>query len=114
MAVDRYVKVVLTIIALELFWIGVKDLAPPVTAQSQPAPTQVVIRGIQLAPSSNDYLPVGVVGQPVRVDVTRPVKVETAQGDLRANSMQIQESGAVIRFEGVTMIITNPPIGDSK
>ena len=76
MAVDRYVKVVLTIIALELFWIGVKDLAPPVTAQSQPAPTQVVIRGIQLAPSSNDYLPVGVVGQPVRVDVTRPVKIE--------------------------------------
>ena len=76
MAVDRYVKIVLTIIALELFWIGVKDTAPPVTAQAQPAPTQVVIRGIQLPPGSNDYLPVGVVGQPVRVDVTRPVKIE--------------------------------------
>ena len=71
MAVDRYVKTVLTIIALELFWIGVKDVAPPVTAQAQPAPTPVVIRGIQLPPSSNEYLPVGVVGQPVRVDVPR-------------------------------------------
>jgi hypothetical protein len=77
MPVDRYVKAVLTIIALELFWIGVKDLAPPVTAQAQPAPTQVVIRGIQISPGSNDYLPVGVVGQPVRVDVARPVKIET-------------------------------------
>ena len=38
MAVDRYVKVVLTIIALELFWIGVKDPAPPVAAQAQPRP----------------------------------------------------------------------------
>jgi hypothetical protein len=75
MTVDRYVKTVLTIIALELFWIGVKDMAPPVTAQA--ALTPVIIRGIQLPGTSNDYLPVGVVGQPVRVDVTRPVKIET-------------------------------------
>ena len=74
MAVDRYVKIVLTIIALELFWIGVKDLAPPVTAQA--GPTQVVIRGIQIPAGSNEYLPVGVVGQPVRVDVARVVKIE--------------------------------------
>ncbi len=80
MAVDRYVKAVLTIIALELFWIGVKDTAPPVAAQAQAQasqPTQVVIRGIQIPAASNEYLPVGVVGQPVRVDVTRPVKIET-------------------------------------
>ena len=74
MTVDRYVKTVLTIIALELFWIGVKDGATPITAQSQPQPTPVVIRGIQLG--ANDYLPVGVVGQPVRVDISRVVKVE--------------------------------------
>jgi hypothetical protein len=74
MTVDRYVKTVLTIIALELFWIGVKDTATPVAAQ--PAFTPVVIRGIQLPPGSNDYLPVGVVGQPVRVDITRVVKIE--------------------------------------
>jgi hypothetical protein len=77
MAVDRYVKAVLTIIALELFWIGIKDAAPPVVAQAQAQPTPVVIRGIQISPGSNEYLPVGVVGQPVRVDVPRPVKIET-------------------------------------
>ena len=77
MAVDRYVKAVLTIIALELFWIGVKDAAPPVAAQAQAQPTQVIIRGIQIPAASNEYLPVGVVGQPVRVDVARPVKIET-------------------------------------
>ena len=74
MTVDRYVKTVLTIIALELFWIGVKDTATPVAAQGQLTP--VVIRGVQLPVNSQEYLPVGVVGQPVRVDVTRPVKIE--------------------------------------
>ena len=74
MAVDRYVKTVLTIIALELFWIGVKDLATPVTAQA--ALTPVVIRGVQLPTGSNEYLPVGIVGQPVRIDAVRPIKIE--------------------------------------
>jgi hypothetical protein len=74
MTVDRYVKTILTIIALELFWIGLKDTAPPVAAQAQLTP--VVIRSIQLPANSQEYLPVGLVGQPVRVDVTRPVKIE--------------------------------------
>jgi hypothetical protein len=82
MAVDRFVKTILTIIALELFWIGIKDTATPVAAQNQLTP--VIIRGVQLPAGSNDYLPVGVVGQPVRVGVTgtvaissdRPLKVE--------------------------------------
>ena len=74
MAVDRYVKTVLTIIALELFWIGVKDLGTPVTAQA--ALTPVVIRGVQLPTGSNEYLPVGIVGQPVRIDAVRPIKIE--------------------------------------
>ena len=82
MPVDRFVKTILTIIALELFWIGIKDTATPVGAQAQVTP--VIIRGVQIQPGSNDYLPVGVVGQPVRVGVTgtvaissdRPLKVE--------------------------------------
>ncbi len=81
MPVDRYVKIVLTIIALELFWIGIRDTAPSVAAQAQPgpaaAPTSVIIRGIQLPSASNDYLPVGVVGQPVRVEFPQPVKIES-------------------------------------
>jgi hypothetical protein len=77
MTVDRYVKTILTIIALELFWIGVKDTATPVAAQAQLTP--VVIRGIQLPAGSNDYLPVGIVGQPLRVGVQGPVKIESDQ-----------------------------------
>jgi hypothetical protein len=77
MPVDRFVKTILTIIALELFWIGLKDTAPPVAAQAQLTP--VVIRSIQIPTGSNDYLPVGLVGQPVRVDVQRPVKIEADQ-----------------------------------
>jgi hypothetical protein len=77
MPVDRFVKTILTIIALELFWIGLKDTAPPVSAQAQLTP--VVIRSIQIPAGSNDYLPVGLVGQPVRVDVQRPVKIEADQ-----------------------------------
>jgi hypothetical protein len=77
MAVDRFVKTILTIIALELFWIGIKDTAPPVAAQAQLTP--VVIRSIQIPAGSNDYLPVGLVGQPVRVEVQRPVKIEADQ-----------------------------------
>ena len=43
MHIDRYVKIILTIIAVELLWIGLKDGATPVVAQAQRAPTSVVI-----------------------------------------------------------------------
>ncbi len=43
-----------------------------------------------------------------------PVKVETQQGELRANSMQILESGGLVRFKDVTMTFTVPPTGDAK
>jgi hypothetical protein len=76
MAVDRYVKTILTIIALELFWIGVKDLGTPVTAQA--ALTPVVIRGIQLPPRSEEYLPVRIdATRPLKIETDRPIKVET-------------------------------------
>jgi hypothetical protein len=75
MPVDRYVKIVLTVIAFELLWIGVKDAAPPVSAQAQPQPTPVVIRGIQLNGSEPGFLPV-VSARPLRVEEARPLKVE--------------------------------------
>ncbi len=93
---DRYLKIVLTVIALELFWIGVKDLAPPVSAQ--PAATRVVITGIDVPAGTtvNGALPVmvrpgdlalriqsdradrplqTVVGRPVRIETERPLPV---------------------------------------
>jgi hypothetical protein len=80
MPVDRYVKIILTVIALELFWIGVRDVAPPVSAQAQaqaPAaarPTSVIIRGIDIEGQDVDVLPV-VAGRPLRLDDTRGIAV---------------------------------------
>jgi hypothetical protein len=63
MSADRYLKVILTIIALELGWIGLTLSAPPVSAQAQAEPTPVIISGVQLRDRA-DFLPVGVLGQP--------------------------------------------------
>jgi hypothetical protein len=75
MRVDRYVKIVLTVIALELFWIGVNGSAPQVLAQAQPQPTPVVIRGIELNRQNPGFLPV-IEARPLRIEEVRPVKVE--------------------------------------
>jgi hypothetical protein len=90
MPVDRYVKIVLTVIAIELFWIGVRDVAPPVSAQAQAlapvaaaAPTAVVIRGIDIEGQDLGVLPV-VAARPLRVDDSRGLTVRgtvTVQAD---------------------------------
>ena len=54
-----------------------RTLAPPVTAQASQRRRRSSSAASRFRPASNEYLPVGVVGQPVRVDVTRPVKIET-------------------------------------
>lgn len=92
MHIDRYVKTILTIIALELLWIGLKDGAPPVVAQAQVAPTPVVIRGIEIAGPETGFLPVAVVGSYKRIpasarDVMDPLSAEvTARGALRVET----------------------------
>ena len=59
---DRYLRIVLTIIAVELGWIGVKDVMPtPAFAQAQPAATRVVITGVDL-PTRTQFLPVAITG----------------------------------------------------
>jgi len=85
---DRYLKIVLTIIALELGWIGFNQTMPSVSAQGNA--TSVILRGIDLA--ADAYLPVGVVGAyrqvppsaiptmdrlTVRVDASAPLNVRT-------------------------------------
>ena len=40
---DRYLKVVLTVIAIELAWLGVKDVGTPVAAQANTAPAKTKI-----------------------------------------------------------------------
>lgn len=66
MQADRYLKGILTIIALELGWLALTHGAQPVAAQRPPEPQRVVITGIQIE-DQRAYLPVGVVGQYQRV-----------------------------------------------
>jgi len=79
MAADRYLKIVLTLIALELGWIAVKDTAVQVSAQqSQPMP--VLIRGVELH-GKETSLPVTLVRatSAVRVNSDRPLDVESSR-----------------------------------
>lgn len=109
MRADSYLKIVLTVIALELAWLGVRDLAVPVAAQN--AATPVVITGIQLNQNDGTHLPVVVLGsarqvpppltpsverlitrmavpaQPLKVEIDRPVKVE-ADKPLRVDQVR--------------------------
>ena len=57
---DRYLKIILTVIAIELGWLSVKDVAVPVSAQQTQQNQQqagqltpVVIRGIDLPCGGN-------------------------------------------------------------
>jgi hypothetical protein len=88
---DRYLKGILTIIALELLWLGVSHGTPAASAQG--AVTPVIIRGIQLdGPSTTGFLPVGIVGtyrqipgvasatlEPPRIRIDGPVAIESAR-----------------------------------
>lgn len=90
MKADRYLKAILTVIAIELGWIGFQGSTPAVSAQT--AATPVVIRGIELAHGA--FLPVGIAGSyrsspdewrstlepmAVRIDTTQPIKIEADQ-----------------------------------
>jgi hypothetical protein len=76
---DRYLKGVLTIIALELLWLAANGL--PTRASAQTTATPVVITGIQLTAES--LLPVSVRGtvtissaEPLKVEADRPLPVQ--------------------------------------
>ena len=60
MSADRYTRIVLTVIAVELLWLGLARTAPPVSAQAGPTP--VVITGVEVNPNTPGFLPVGIVG----------------------------------------------------
>jgi hypothetical protein len=79
MTVDRYTKLLLTIIALELGWIAVSQAGVQVSAQRNDA-TPVVIRGVEGPPGKEVFIPVAVVGSSVlRVESARPLEVVASQ-----------------------------------
>jgi hypothetical protein len=108
MAVDRYVKVILTVIALELLWLGVRDTAQIVQAQTPQQPMQVVITGFKIGKQEYTTLPVAVVGSwkqvpefreghliqplPVVVDARQPLTVQTGNKPLSVESVPAKPS----------------------
>jgi hypothetical protein len=105
MKTDRFLRIILTIIAIELLWIGLKDLAPAVSAQAEPM--RVIIANVD-----GGFLPVALAGQtatagrnplrpiqigiagdvsiqartPLKIEADRPLKVE-ADRPLRVESV---------------------------
>ena len=86
MTADRYTKLLLTVIALELGWIAISGVGVPVSAQRN-EPTPVIIRGVEGAPGKEVFIPVTLVGttrpieivapQPMKIEADRPIPVET-------------------------------------
>jgi len=70
MSADRYLKAVLTVIALELGWLALNGASVPLSAQRGPAAQPVVIRGVELAGPSPNTLPVTLTGNNTLVPVT--------------------------------------------
>jgi hypothetical protein len=97
---DRYLRIVLTVIALELGWMALKDAAVQVSAQNQFTP--VVIRAIDLQCPGNDVncretsLPVNIMraNNPLRVTADTPLQVD-ARGivRIRADQPMLVETG---------------------
>jgi hypothetical protein len=99
---DRYLKIILTIIAVELGWLCIQSATPGVAAQATATP--VLIKGIDVDLAGGAFLPVAVVGsfrdaptdgrlqplttrvngiamgpadRPLKTEMDRPVKVES-------------------------------------
>jgi|RhiMethySRZTD1v2_1073278.scaffolds.fasta_scaffold00937_7 hypothetical protein len=90
---DRYLKIVLTIIAIELGWIAVKDTAVTVAAQQAQQNerlTPVVIRGVDIpcdgSANCHETLPIRTSG-PIRVVADAPLPVD-ARGIVRIRTDQ--------------------------
>jgi hypothetical protein len=117
---DRYLKIILTVIAIELGWLGVKDLAVPVSAQpaqqNQQAQNQqvmpVVIRGIDLPCAGNTIncretsVPVSVTRTtaPMRITVDAPLPVD-ARGTVRIR----QDQAIVVETGDRPLLIQSVP-----
>ena len=94
MIADRYLKIILTVIALELLWMGLKSTAVPVTAQA--AATPVVIRGIEIDGAGGEFLPVAIVGSYRQV----PRELRTIQPlTTRVEGMAMSAGDRPLKFE---------------
>ena len=118
MSADRYLRIILSVIALELGWIALKDAAVEVSAQrgQQAEPTPVVIRGIDLpctGPAGyvncrEVFLPVAITqaNPSLRVTADPPLQVD-ARGLIRIRA----EQPIVVETRDKPLLIQSVPAG---
>ena len=106
MRADRYLKFILTVIALELLWLGLNEAAPRVGAQQKSEPMAVVITGIRVGGQEYTTLPVALTGsvrpnsigghrelpnlQPASIRVSDPVQLDMRQPLTVAQPITVQ------------------------
>jgi len=96
---DRYLRIVLTIIAVELGWLGVKDVMPTVaSAQAQPAATRVVITGVDL-PTRTQFLPVAVAGSVRGVTVPQWAQADALHVEPGERGFRVESGDRPLRVE---------------
>ena len=120
MTVDRYTKLILTVIALELGWIAINNAGVPVLAQRSEA-MPVIIRGVEGPPGKQPMIPVNVMGstvlrveseRPLEVVASQPVKIEADLMELIPRESWTQFSHATI-FHGRRICIARKPKCDT-
>jgi hypothetical protein len=103
---DRYLKFVLTVIALELLWLGMRQAAPPVLAQQKPEPTPVIITGIRIGSQEYTTLPVALTGS------VRPNSIASHRElpNLQPASVRVSEPIVIDARQPLTVTIGNQPV----
>ena len=120
---DRYLRIVLTVIAIELAWIGLKDVLPtPAAAQAQQAATPVIIRGFDPQRGQPAYVPVAIAGElPVGGGPLRQMRaiVEPGSAPLRTNTTgtinaRIDEPVRVQTSESQSLVVKAVPTSSPR
>ena len=105
MHTDRYLRIILTVIAVELLWLGLKDVSPTVAAQAEPS--RVIIASVD-----GGFLPVAIAGQtanagrnplrPIQVGITGDVTIQArAPLKIEADRPLKVEADRPLRVESV-------------
>jgi hypothetical protein len=106
MSADRYLRFILTIIAVELLWLGVRDTATPVLAQQKAEPTEVVITGVRIGKQEYTTLPVAVAGS------IRPHSIPSYRElpNLQAATVRVSDPILIDTRQPLGITIANQPV----
>jgi hypothetical protein len=103
---DRYLRFILTMIAVELLWLGMRDTAAPALAQQKPEPTEVVITGVRIGKQEYTTLPVAVAGsiRPHSIPAYRELP------NLQAATVRVSDPIVIDTRQPLGITIANQPV----